>query len=384
MYKTLKGGTPMRITQMSIVVTGTNSEQVSKVLNVLNHFEATTSLPYFNRDEVSQIHRNNKNAAFCLPFDMVEDLSSGTIVINVGESDPDRDFFDNVVIVDENDDSSLISQLQVIADKYDIDLGDYIEEHGLVKKQQNTDDCLLCRLYRDGTRYREVYGPYDPREVKKISLMNTILFESKNFYVIPAKGALVEGYVMIVPKGHYLSFAALPPELLKEALQVLQDIKSIFAHIFGDEFVVFEHGTGAQGSKHEKSIVHAHLHVVPFSMVMTPETRKAYHLTPIDIRNLSTYSKVPYLLYTDSETNWCISADPDVYIPRQCVRQLIGDGLGLDGTLWNWRHHNFMCKITDTVNHYYNYLRKNYLTLPENISKGVSDFMHEMNLRKNS
>jgi len=374
----------MRNTQKSIVVTGNDSKQVQKVLDILDHFEATTSLHYFNRDEVSQIHRNNKNAAFCLPFDMVEDLSSGTIIINVGENDPDRVFFDNVVIVDNNDDESIRDQLKHISDKYNLDLGDYIEEHGLVKKNHGTDDCLLCKLYRDGTRHRTVFGPRDPREVKKISLMNTVLYESDNFYVVPAKGALVEGYVMIVPKGHYLSFAALSPELLMEAREVLKDIKSIFGTIFGDQFVVFEHGTGAQGSKHEKSIVHAHLHVVPIHMTMESKTRNSYHLIPIDMRNLSTYSKVPYLLYADSETSWCISADPDVYIPRQCVRQLIGDQLGLEGSLWNWRNHNFMSKIEATVNRYYDFLRKNYFCLPQSLSDKVSNFMEDMNVRRHT
>ena len=45
--------------------------------------------------------------------------------------------------------------------------------------------------------------------VDKSMYYNTILEETNNFFVIPTKGSLVDGYVLIVSKKHYLNMIEL-------------------------------------------------------------------------------------------------------------------------------------------------------------------------------
>lgn len=380
-----KGGFLMRKTQMSIVVNSENPSFSQKVLDILDHFEAVTAVAEeFSRSRVSQIHHNNKSAAFFTPFQIAENLHSRTIIINVFQDDTYNvlDHFENVVILKDGLDS-IIQQLQSIADKYQIDLGDYIPDTTDIP-QPSKDDCLLCRIYRDGTKYRNFLGPVPSDQSTRYPIMNTILYESKNFYLVPAKGALLEGYTMLVPKDHVWSFAALPHDILDEALEVLEHVKSLFAPIYGNDFVIFEHGSGMEGKcKHEKAIVHAHLHIVPSSLKMTPETVRNFHLAPLhEIHELHEYATDPYLLYMDSSMDWHISCDPDVYIPRQCVRQLLADELGLDGHLWNWRKHSFMDKIENTVMKYYKYLQSSFLSLDPDDAAATDGFLKEMELRR--
>jgi len=353
-----------------------------QILDAFNHYEGVTAIfdGGYSQERIRSIHANNKSAVFGSPYQVVENLSEGVIVINAfGGNESDlHNYFENVFLVGAGH-PTLKSQIDSFINKYELDLGDYIDDNGLVFKPNSSQDCLLCDIFKSDLEVRRALEENDQLRATP-SLMNIVLYESSHFYVVPAKGALVKGYVMIVPKEHHLSFAALPEGELSEALQVLEDIKGLFGKVYNTtEFVVFEHGTGPNGSKHEKAIVHAHLHVLPYTPVVTPETAIKFHLSPLDIDKISEFSKVPYLLYTDSQLDWHISADPDVYIPRQCIRQLIGDTLKLDGQLWNWRRHSCMREIQDMVYDYHRYLQDHFFSLDPHISQATSGFMLQMN-----
>src|SRR5260370_23725079 len=69
---------------------------------------------------------------------------------------------------------------------------------------------------------------------------NRPLFESANFVVIPSLGSLVEGWVLIVPKKHFICMGALPADLLPE----LQQTKSAMATMLTQQYVqvcAFQH-----------------------------------------------------------------------------------------------------------------------------------------------
>lgn len=379
----------MRKTQLSIALNCMDSSLRQKILDTFNHYEGVTAIfdGGYSQKRINEIHQNNKTAVFPSPYRVTENLAAGVIVINAFDPSTGvnlHNFYENIIMVG-NGCPKLTSQIEGIADKYGLDLGDYINEDGMVVNHDSKSDCLLCRIYADDRQARKALEENDQIYANP-SPMNIVLFESEHFYVVPAKGALVRGYVMIVPKEHHLSFAALPHEQLIESMQVLEDLKNIFRKIYGrDDFLVFEHGSGKEGTcKHEKSIVHAHLHVIPYSPLVDKETMTKFHLTPLDLTKISEYKDVPYLLYADSQTDWHISADPNVYIPRQCVRQLLGDNLGLSGQLWNWRRHSFMDEIRDTVNDYYRYLQSCFFVLDPRISQATAGFMLQMNRRSST
>lgn len=374
----------MRKTQMSIVVNCASQDLLQQTLDTLDRFEAVESLytPYA-KNLVQEIHSKNKSAAFFSPFQLHENLDDKVIIIKVvSDGTPDLlDRFENVVVVSDTA-PSMIEQLEAIAAKYEIDLGDFLRETETIA-QPTQEDCLLCKIYKRNRIYRDQFAPHSPDDQPLYAVMNTVLYESENFYVVPAKGALVEGYVMIVPKEHVLSFAALSSDKLAEAMQVLADIQNILGKIYGPNFLVFEHGSGAEGKcKHEKAIVHAHLHVIPFTLSLGGNLLSDFHLSPLSLTDLHQYAEVPYLLYRDMQHDWHISADPEVYIPRQCIRQVLGDQLGLDGLLWNWRKHSFMDKIEATVQDYYDYLKGSYMSLDSRTTTAVGGFLQEMQVRK--
>ncbi|MCI0624735.1 MAG: hypothetical protein L0387_24335 [Acidobacteria bacterium] len=91
---------------------------------------------------------------------------------------------------------------------------------------------------------------------------NQPLFESARFTVIPSLGSLVEGWVLIVPKQHFLSLAALPDSFARE----MTELKKTVCHILSRKcrnLYAFEHGPSKPGLRVGCGVDHAHLHVVP-------------------------------------------------------------------------------------------------------------------------
>lgn len=95
-------------------------------------------------------------------------------------------------------------------------------------------------------------------------LWNKPILESEHFVVLPSLGSLVPGWVLVVPREHYLCIGALPQSIFGEFQKLkYETVKSITSR-FG-ETCVFEHGPSSTGSKVGCGVDHAHLHVVPFS-----------------------------------------------------------------------------------------------------------------------
>ena len=335
-------------------------QEVRKTLDVLNHYEATVAL-YDKNPDIVHVLNCNKNVAITSHVYPEEDLESGIIPIFIGTFD------ENNVIAPELTDVQICKQFEEIAEKYDIDIGDYIPDGKI--KQPTKEDCILCKIYN---------GRSNPNKKP----MDMVIYESENFYVCPAKGAMVEGYVMICPKEHVFSNAALPKNQREELWDVINDIIYLLKEIYDKEILMFEHGSGEVGKcKHEKSIVHAHLHILPSNMRMTEEQMKAISMKEISDGEIHQYDKVPYFWYIESKQKMFIAADPEVYIPRQYARQLLAEELGIKGELWNWRKNDFKSKINDTLMDIAEYLKKNNFRLPTQIQERTASFLTEMSER---
>ena len=69
--------------------------------------------------------------------------------------------------------------------------------------------CDICsELQKDQKAY--FYSTYES------SISNRIIHETENLHVIPSIGQIVEGYLLIVPKNHYLSIGQMPANLIAE------------------------------------------------------------------------------------------------------------------------------------------------------------------------
>jgi ATP adenylyltransferase len=92
---------------------------------------------------------------------------------------------------------------------------------------------------------------------------NEPLIETENFVVMASLGALVEGWVLVVPKKHWISMGALPIELRAEAAEIERRIRAVLSNRYGKPVIAFEHGPSAENHGTGCGVDHAHLHLVP-------------------------------------------------------------------------------------------------------------------------
>lgn len=93
---------------------------------------------------------------------------------------------------------------------------------------------------------------------------NEPLFESENFVVIPSLGALVEGWLLLLPRQHHVCIGALPLSLVEEMDQLKQTAGSFVQDLYGSA-CAFEHGPHKENRSVGCGVDHAHLHLVPTS-----------------------------------------------------------------------------------------------------------------------
>ena len=91
---------------------------------------------------------------------------------------------------------------------------------------------------------------------------NIPLFESPNFVALPSLGALVEGWLLLVSKNHFVSYGAMPDSLIEELNEFKDSLSSILKGCYGS-VVAFEHGPSMSSRSVGCGVDHAHLHLVP-------------------------------------------------------------------------------------------------------------------------
>ena len=95
---------------------------------------------------------------------------------------------------------------------------------------------------------------------------NAVLFETDNFFAIPSLGSIVEGWVLIVPKRHYISMGAIRNDDLHNELDSFSSsIKDIVRQAYGN-VILFEHGAARQNTAVGCGVDYAHLHIVPIDL----------------------------------------------------------------------------------------------------------------------
>lgn len=126
---------------------------------------------------------------------------------------------------------------------------------------------------------------------------NTILEETTYFYVIPAVGSLVVGYVLILCKRHIYSMAELNNKEQKEYENLIEKYRNIFKNIYKKYPIVFEHGSpNIENKTKANSIDHAHTHIVNYQYKNEEKIIKNLNFYPIgELTQLT--KKQNYILY---------------------------------------------------------------------------------------
>lgn len=192
-------------------------------------------------------------------------------------------------------------------------------------------------------------------------LYNQILFESHNFRVIPSIGALVQGWLLIIPKEHYISMGTIKDMNLQlELEELISKVGSIVKQEYG-EYIVFENGAYCKDKLVGCGVDYAHIHILPtkIDIINSLENDSNIKYDWKEINNISACIEYinhnkPYLLIQDQQKKIRITTDDN--IPSQLFRKVIANSLNLAGK-YDWKQYPFIDNVIETINVYKKYNR---------------------------
>lgn len=178
---------------------------------------------------------------------------------------------------------------------------------------------------------------------------NRILFESENFVVIPSLGQIIEGYLLIMPKKHYIGIGHLPKKLYPELELICKKVKQVLKEVYGPS-LIFEHGTVSEKKKGGCCISHAHFHVIPIQDEIFSEISRVFISSKI--KTLSPLKEKfnkqqPYFFYQSNTDERYLFEIPDI-VPSQYIRKLIALKVGKENE-WDWRVYPEINKLLKTI-----------------------------------
>ena len=185
---------------------------------------------------------------------------------------------------------------------------------------------------------------------------NQPLAETENFVVVPSLGSLVEGWLLMVPKDHYISMGALPPGLRIEADSLEQRVMRSLRRRYAAPIVAFEHGPSAASHGTGCGVDHAHLHIVPTACDLLEYARPlvpaSVHWTVCDpsgewdLRSAAYQAGQDYL-YLKGNCGPSVVATCEDF-GSQIFRRALSRYLGIEDE-YNWRTHARIDTVRRTV-----------------------------------
>ena len=173
------------------------------------------------------------------------------------------------------------------------------------------------------------------------------VLESENFFVFPSLGQIVEGYLLICSKEHYLSCSEIPQEQFSEFLNVKEKVRRMLAQSYTNP-IFFEHGCISQDRNKKAGccVEHAHMHSVPANVDLLDAVERNFKGRKIEnifeIKELHKRA-IPYFYYENSEGEKYIF-ELNERAPSQYLRQVLAVKLGVPEK-WDWR----TCPCRDDV-----------------------------------
>lgn len=76
-------------------------------------------------------------------------------------------------------------------------------------------------------------------DVDKTKLENTVLEETKYFYITPSLGAIVEGYILIIVKRHIKAMSELNKEEIEEYEFLIEKYRKIKAMVTDKNYILY-------------------------------------------------------------------------------------------------------------------------------------------------
>lgn len=185
-------------------------------------------------------------------------------------------------------------------------------------------NCVFCDLVKNGDNNSE-------------KEKNIILYEDELILITQATGSPVRGYLMIITKRHVNGFAELSRDELKHVERIICIIKNFYKKYFNINSILLEHGSTENG-RHPQSIVHAHLHLIPFNFdeKIENELLTVLQLKPIQtLENIKINEKLDYWLYCNPKGEYYTSSEI-LDAPRSIFMNLIAKQINLP-LPYEWR-----------------------------------------------
>ena len=175
---------------------------------------------------------------------------------------------------------------------------------------------------------------------------NTIIEESDNFIVLPAIGALVDGYLMIVSKKHINSMSLLKENEKIEYEFLIEKYRNKFKNIYNKFPIIFEHGSPINDSDMKaSSVIHAHTHIVNHNFINEESIVKNLNFKILE--NLNYLSKEQnYIMYINPENICYVSYNFEPV--SQMMRKIIAKDLGYENK-FDWKKEIFIENINSTI-----------------------------------
>jgi diadenosine tetraphosphate (Ap4A) HIT family hydrolase len=202
------------------------------------------------------------------------------------------------------------------------------------------DGCCLC-IRGARTQVPERLATLPPEE--------KILHYHSDFVVSGARGAFVEGWLLLFPARHVTSLFQLSRGELESLDALVANVTTVLTNLYQSPALLFEHGSpGDRICQTGRCVDHAHLHCLPANVDMTEYLASRFSQSPVDsFGALSAMASPtePYLLcWRDNRLTLFRTG----VIPSQWMRQLLASKLEVP-SLWDWRE-NPMSTIVAATN----------------------------------
>lgn len=202
--------------------------------------------------------------------------------------------------------------------------------------RKNT-ECFFCKEIEDPTR--------------NFLNRSRVVLETKNFVVFPTEGCFKIGYLLIMPKQHFLCFGELESDYIVELEEIIKQITQYVKKKQNLSCIIFEHGTRDLSKLTSTSIMHAHIHLIPFE-----EDIISYLPTYCELRKIGGFSDLKkenknYLFLRDIHNNNYIVKNEDY--PSQFFRRISCKALNIP-KYWDWKKYRFSENVEITLDYYEN------------------------------
>ncbi len=179
------------------------------------------------------------------------------------------------------------------------------------------------------------------------------VFESENFLAVPSLGSLVEGWLLVVPRQHFISTGALTPDLHEEFATFKQDVSARLSTVYGD-ICAFEHGPCAPRRQVGCGVDHAHVHLLPLDFDLV-DAATAY--VPGVAWQPASWSECNHVVAQELDYLF-VEQPPGVgriavahQFGSQVLRRAIASSVGRPEE-FNWRSHPQELNIEKTINRF--------------------------------